>query len=623
MAVGAYPDIADYGFIGDCHAAALVSRDGSIDWCCMPRFDSASLFGRLLGWERGGYCQIAPVGDGYQATRSYQDDSLVLTTRWSTGTDELRLTDFFSMREGGAREPRRRLVRVLDCLQGSAVVHIAVVPRFDYGSIAPWIQRVNKRTCRAVGGADALIITSDAELEPADQHALAATVQIQAGTRLRLALTWFLPALMYRHAPLSPSADELDGELEETLAWWHDWAKAAQPCDKYTSEAKRSAIVLKALCNATTGAIVAAATTSLPEHIGGSRNWDYRYSWIRDSQFTVRSLGELGFDDEADAFRRFIERSAAGSAESLQIMYGLGGERRLAEWEIRELEGYRGSAPVRVGNAASEQLQLDMYGHLLDLAWRWHERGRSPDDDYWRFLVSLVDTAAARWQEPDRGIWEIRGEPQHFVHSKVMCWVALDRGIRLASQSFRQAPLARWDRVAKEIRDAVETEGYDQSGGHFVVAFGSQEVDAALLLLPEFEFVPYNDERMIRTVDVIAERLDEGGLVRRYRHPDGLRGKEGVFIACTFWLAECYARMGRMAEAEVVFLRASATANDLGLFSEEFDVTRRTALGNFPQGLTHLSHIAAAVALAGGVTGDQGQAGARVRASGGRPRPRR
>jgi GH15 family glucan-1,4-alpha-glucosidase len=604
MAVDAYPDIADYGFIGDCHSAALVSRHGSIDWCCMPRFDSGSAFGRLLGWDRGGFCQIAPVGDDFHSTRGYDGDSLVLTTQWSAGTSELRLTDFFSMRKGGAKEPRRRLVRILDCLEGGAAVRITVAPRFDYGSIAPWIHRVADRTYLALGGADALVITCDAELEQVGHHDLATTVQLEAGARLRLGLTWLPPEQADPEPPSPPTGEELDGELEETRAWWHEWAAAGQSGGKYDNEVMRSAIVLKALCNAATGAIVAAVTTSLPEHVGGSRNWDYRYSWIRDSQFTVRSLGELGFDEEADGFRRFIERSAAGSTESLQIMYGLGGERRLAEWEIRELEGYRGSGPVRVGNAASEQLQLDMYGHLLDLAWQWHVRGRSPDDDYWRFLFGLVDSAAARWREPDRGIWEIRGQPQHFVHSKVMCWVAVDRGIRLARECLREAPVRRWQKVAKEIREAVETEGYDHEGGHFVVAFGSGEVDAALLLLPEFQFVPYTDERMMRTVDVIAERLNEGGLIRRYRHRDGLPGKEGVFIACSFWLAECYARMGRMAEAEEVFLRASATANDLCLFSEEFDVTRRTALGNFPQGLTHLSHIAAAVAIKGGVTGN-------------------
>jgi GH15 family glucan-1,4-alpha-glucosidase len=609
----AYPDIADYGFIGDCHSAALVSRAGSIDWCCLPRFDSGSSFGRLLDWKRGGYCEVRPDGEGYESSRRYENDSMVLTTEWRAGTDELRLTDFFSMHEGGAQHPRRRLVRMLDCQRGSPLVRIAVAPRFDYGSVAPWIHRAGERLHVAIGGADALVISCDVELADTGHHELETRVQLHTGDRVRLALTWYRPELVDPDVPVQPTGDDLDAELEETLEWWHDWAKKAHGGGSYEKEVLRSAIVLKALTNAPTGAIVAAATTSLPEDIGGSRNWDYRFSWIRDSQFTVRSLGELGLDAEADGFRRFLERSAAGSTESLQIMYALDGQRRLFEWEVPDLEGYRGSSPVRVGNAASEQLQLDMYGHLLDLAWRWHIRGQSPDDDYWRFLLRVVDVAAERWREPDRGIWEIRGEPQHFVHSKVMCWVALDRGLRLARDCLRQAPQQRWAKAKKDIREAVETQGWSEQDGHFVVAFGTREVDAALLLLPAFEFVPYTDERMVKTVDAVAAKLDRGGLLCRYLQDDGLPGQEGVFIACSFWLAECYARMGRMPEAHDVFQRASATANDLGLFSEEFDVTHRAALGNFPQGLTHLSHIAAAAALAG--------EGLSPRA-GGSPRPR-
>jgi GH15 family glucan-1,4-alpha-glucosidase len=568
----------------------------------MPRFDSSSIFGRLVGWERGGYCQIAPVGRAYQTSRHYEGDSLVLATEWTDGTNEIRLTDFFSMREGGGADPRRRLVRILDCVRGDCEVDVAVVPRFDYGSVAPLIHRAGERLCVAIGGADALVVAGDIRFDEVGRHDLAGKLRVTAGVRFRLSLTWYPPEQIDPACPTPPSAEELDAELEETLAWWHGWASRGQGGGAYAKEALRSAIVLKALSNAPTGAIVAAPTTSLPEDVGGSRNWDYRYSWIRDAQFTVRSLGELGFDEEADGFRRFLQRSSAGSADALQVMFGVGGERRLFEWEVPGLEGYRGSKPVRVGNAASEQLQLDMYGHLLELAWQWHQRGQSPDEDYWRFLCSLVDAAVDHWSEPDRGIWEVRGEPRHFVHSKVMCWVAVDRGLRLAAECGRPAPVSRWQNVAQEIRDAVETHGMDASGDHFVVAFGADDVDAALLLVPDFDFVSYDDPRMVRTVEVIAKELDEGGLLRRYRADDGLPGHEGAFIPCTFWLAECYARMGRMAEAEAAFQRASATANDLGLFSEEFAVGRASAVGNFPQGLTHLSHIASAVALAGGAT---------------------
>jgi GH15 family glucan-1,4-alpha-glucosidase len=343
--------------------------------------------------------------------------------------------------------------------------------------------------------------------------------------------------------------------------------------------------------------VAAAATTSLPERIGGSRNWDYRYTWIRDSAFTVRSLAELGFHAEADGFRRFVERSAAGSAEDLQVIYGLGGERRLDETELRHLEGYRRSRPVRLGNGAARQTQLDVYGHLLLLAYRWHQRGDSPDDDYWRFLVELVEAAATRWSEPDRGIWEMRGEPQHFVHSKAMCWSALEVGIRLAKECSRRAPTRRWAKARDECRRAIERHGYDRKRGVFVQAFDRPALDAALLLLPEAEFVEPTDARMVRTVDAIREELDEGGLLVRYRGADGLRGREGAFLACTFWLVECLARQGRAEEAREVFDRAASTGNDVGLFSEEYDPKAKQMLGNFPQGLTHLSHIAAALAL--------------------------
>ncbi len=355
----------------------------------------------------------------------------------------------------------------------------------------------------------------------------------------------------------------------------------------------RSALVVKALMNDRTGAVAAAPTTSLPESPGGDMNWDYRYSWIRDSFFSVRSLTDLGFEEAADRFRRFVERSAAGSARKLQIMYGVGGERRLTEETLDHLEGYRGARPVRVGNAASGQLQLDVYGELLELAWRW--RGNSPDDDYWRFLLELVDAAADRWCEPDQGLWELRGDPKHFVHSKVMCWAALDRGLRLAEECMRKAPERRWKKAREEIRERIESEGYDADRGVFIQAFGHKDLDAALLLLPRVDFVDYRDERMVRTVDAVREDLDDDGLLKRYRDESV---REGAFLACSFWLAECLARQGRVEDARVVFDRTLATSNDLDLFSEEYDTQKGELLGNFPQGLTHLSHISAAVAIA-------------------------
>ena len=357
-------------------------------------------------------------------------------------------------------------------------------------------------------------------------------------------------------------------------------------------------MVLKGLTNAPTGAIIAAPTTSLPEALGGHRNWDYRFSWIRDSAFALRSLGELGFDAEVDGFRRFVERSAAGNEEDLQIVFGPGGERRLVEIEIEELEGYHRSKPVRVGNGAYTQKQHDVYGELLGLSWRWHERGQSPEDDYWRFLVDLVNAAADVWRTRDPGLWELREDPQHFVHSKVMCWAALEWGVKLAKESERRAPTRRWTQVRDEIRKAVESRGYDKRRGVFIRAFGQRAMDGALLLLPNVGFVDWQDERMVRTTQAVWEELGEEDLIWRYKVDDGMQSEEGAFIACTFWLAECLARQGQVEDARRVFDRAVSTANDLGLYSEEFDPSRGTMLGNFPQGLSHLSHISAAVALA-------------------------
>lgn len=600
-AQGPYPPISDYALIGDCHAAALVSRSGSIDWCCLPRFDQGSCFGRLLDWQKGGYCSITAAGDGQHSFRRYVDDTLVLETSLRTNGGEARLFDCFTMREGGKLAPYLQLLRIVEGVRGKVDLNLHISPRFDYGALCPWIRHDGVRLYSAIGGDDALVIYSDAELKLDGRHDLTARFTIRAGERFRTTITYADPAAIDRERPTLLEDSEIDARLDSTLAWWRNWSSQASLEGPDGPGALRSAITLKALTNAPTGAIVAAVTTSLPEQLGGERNWDYRYSWIRDSALSVRSLADIGCAAEADAFRRFIQRSAAGAAESLQIMYGPGGERTLTEIELPHLEGYRGSRPVRVGNGAANQTQLDAYGELLDLTWRWFERGHSIDDDYWRFLLDLVDMAAERWQEADRGIWEIRGQPQHFVHSKVYCWAALDRGIRLAEASLRQAPLRRWKAVRKEIRDTIERDGYDSERGIFVQAFGSKALDAALLLLPSVDFIAYDDERMVRTTEAIRQELMHEGLLLRYRvekTDDGLAGGEGVFLACSFWLVECLAHQGRVEEARSLFDHISATSNDLGLFAEEWDPRTCEMLGNFPQGLSHLSHIAAAVAIA-------------------------
>lgn len=593
-----YPPIADYALIGDCHSAALVSRSGSIDWCCLPRFDSDSVFGRLLDWDKGGHLSVTPVG-AYTVRREYLDRSLVLATTVASIAGEMRLLDFFAMRSGGRTHPRRELVRLLEGIRGRMRLTVQVSPRFDFGEVKPWIFRRTDGAYAAVGSNKALLIFGNIDLQLDGEHDLRASIEIGAGERRHLGLRFVAP----EHVDEAPSPTyataELDAHLEETQQWWRAWAEKLRTPAVHGAAVVRSAIVLKALSHAPTGAIVAAVTTSLPERIGGERNWDYRYSWLRDSIFTVHSLGTLGCAAEADGFRRFVQRSAAGNADELQVLYGVDGKRRQVEVDLNPLQGWRGSRPVRVGNAAYRQFQLDMFGLLLELAWRWSSRGNSPDPQYWSFLVEIVEATIGRWAEPDRGFWEIRGPPRHFVHSKVMCWAALNRGVQLARRHGLRAPLERWTKVRDDIRAAVELHGVDRQRDVFVESFGSTATDAALLLLPDVEFVAYDDPRMIRTTDLIRRELEHDGLLLRYRTDDGLTGTEGVFLACSFWLAECLARQGRLEEAVEVFDRAAGCANDLGLFSEEFEPGGGELLGNFPQGLTHLAHIAAALAVEG------------------------
>ncbi|MEO8248057.1 MAG: glycoside hydrolase family 15 protein [Burkholderiales bacterium] len=592
-----YLPIGDYALIGDCHSAALISRGGSIDWCCLPRFDSDSCFARILDRDRGGHFLIAPEQPA-QSRRRYAPGSMVLETTFESEQGEVRLTDFFAMRAGGARFPRRELVRVIEGVRGSMRIKVEIAPRLDFGDVKPWIYGVGNDDFVAAGSDTGLLFSGDAPLELVDRHNLRAHVTLRAGERRYVSMQFISPAELQDASAKLPKRGELKEHLEETLAWWREWGAKILKHERPGACPGRSAIVLKALTYAPTGAIIAAPTTSLPEHEGGERNWDYRFSWIRDSVFTARALSMLGLASEADGFRRFIMRSAAGSAEQLQVLYGIDGKRRLTEIEIDHLEGWRGSKPVRIGNGAESQFQADMYGLLLELAWRFSARGNPLDDEYWGFLVSLVEAAIEKWPQPDSGIWEVRGDPQHFVHSKVMCWAAVNRGIELAEKHSLVAPLAEWRRARDEIRTAIEQKGIDPLGDYFVAAFESTHMDAALLLLPEVDFIAYDDPRMIRTVDAVRRELDVNGLVLRYcGTDDGLAGQEGVFLPCTFWLAECLARAGRVKEARAVFDRVCGCANELGLFPEEFDTHKGEMLGNFPQGLTHLAHIAAALSI--------------------------
>jgi len=592
-----YPAIGDYAFISDCHSVALISKSTSIDWCCMPRIDSSSCFGRILDWQNGGYCRIWPTGS-YRTERRYRRNSLILETTFHTDSGKARLTDCFTMREGGEHHPHRQILRVLEGIEGEVEFQCVIEPRFDYGVIKPWIRNLESNRLTAIGGSDGLLITGDMNFDRSGRHSCRTSCTIKSGARKHLSIAHRPPEALDEILEDIPETGELDRRLDETIEWWRNWSSKSEYDGRYAEEARLSAVVLKGLCNAPTGAIAAAATTSLPEELHGTRNWDYRFSWIRDSVFTLRSLNELGYNSEADGFRRFVERSAAGSAEEIQILYGVGGERRLHETIIDKLEGYRGTRPVRVGNAAVDQEQFDIYGELLDLTWRWHQLGNSPDQDYWEFVSGLANRAIGIWEKPDCGLWEFRSDLRHFVLSKAMCWVALDRAIRLAEDLNLDYPKERWQDARRAIRERVMESGVDKERGVFIQAFDHPISDASLLLLPVFGFVEFDDEIMVKTTEAIRKDLQEDGLIRRYPSgSDGLDGGEGSFIACTFWLVECLAAQGKVDEALKYFEGAAATANDLGLFSEEFDPGKSEMLGNFPQGLTHLSHIAAIVAL--------------------------
>jgi len=597
MAEGPYPPIADYGLIGDGQSAALVSRGGSIDWCCLPRFDSGTCFGRLLDWERGGYFSIAPVKGSREASvhRSYQGDTLVLETRFRVEGGEAMVIDCMAMSRKGPTGTGPQILRVIEGVRGSVEFDVEIVPRYDYGEIDSWIRRHAANVYSATGGDDGLVISGDPEFG-AEEHVVRARINVRAGERVRVAAAYADPASIEAYEPTAPQPDQLDRALEDTIAFWQRWVSKLSAGSQEQAETARSALTLKALIYDRTGALVAAPSCSLPESAGGERNFDYRYSWIRDSTLAARSLGDLGCDEEADAFRRFIERSAAGNAEDLQIMYGVAGERRQEEIDLG-LEGYRGAKPVRIGNEASKQTQLDVLGQLIEQSWRWYERGHEPDDDYWKFIVDLANAAAERWREKDRGIWEWRAAPKHFTHSKALCWVALDKALKLARACMRKAPERRWREARDEIREAIERRGYEKKRGIFVQAFDGHELDAALLRLPMVGFIDYEDDRMVRTADAIRDQLDADGLIYRHRSKDGLKGREGAFLPASFWLAEVLAHQHRLEEAHVVFDRAVATGNGLGLFSEEYDPKAQEMLGNFPQALTHLSHIEAALAL--------------------------
>jgi GH15 family glucan-1,4-alpha-glucosidase len=592
--------IAEYALLSDCRSAALVSKDGSVDWLCFPRFDSPSVFGRLLD-ARAGHWSIRPIGDA-EATRRYVEDTMVLETTFRTATGTVVLVDALAVgrnelgHELGAGAPSV-LMRRVSGVTGDVELELEYAPRPEYGLIYPVLNPVDGGVT-ARGGADVLALSSPVPVE-IDELVARARFTVRGGEAIAFALGH---ATSSQERPGLWSQDEIAGRLDDTKRAWHTWSELHQSYDGPWEElVHHSGRVLYALTYFPTGAICAAPTTSLPETAGGSRNWDYRFSWVRDASFTLQALWVAACPDEADKFFDFMASAAASQVRrgtDLQIMFGIGGERDLTERELPHLTGWRDSAPVRVGNGAWSQRQLDVYGELLDAASRLPDQLRRLEAPTKEFLADLADTAAARWQEQDQGIWEIRGEPRDFLYSKLMCWVALDRAIGLADQLDAQDRVDGWKHTREEIAAAILARGWNDEAGAFTQSFGSDDLDASNLMMPIVGFLPADDPRMLATINATAERLtDDRGLVYRYLAHDGLEGEEGTFLLCTFWLAEALALAGEIDRARETFERAIAYANDVGLLAEEVDAETGELLGNFPQAFSHIGLVNAAWAI--------------------------
>ncbi|MCX3290918.1 glycoside hydrolase family 15 protein [Streptomyces sp. NEAU-H22] len=588
-----HPSIEDYALIGDEQTAALVGTDGSVDWLCLPRFDSAACFARMLGDDDNGYWRIAPVGADRCTRRAYRRDTLVLDTEWETEQGSVRVTDLMPQRD---RAPD--LVRVVEGLDGEVTLHSVLKLRFDYGSIIPWVRRADGHRV-AVAGPDSTWLRSEPEVTSwGEDYGTHAEFTVKKGEKVAFVLTWH-PS----HEPRPPLVDPYDA-LRHSVEDWRAWVSRCRYNGPYRDAVVRSLITLKALTYAPTGGIVAAPTTSLPEEPGGVRNWDYRYCWLRDSTLTLNALLAAGYQEEAEAWRNWLLRAVAGDPADLQIMYGVAGERRLPEFELPWLSGFAGSAPVRIGNDAVKQLQLDVYGEVMDSLSFARESGLSPQPDVWALQTALMDFLRTHWQQPDEGLWEVRGGRRQFVHSKVMVWVAADRAVRtLERHPELGGDLDGWRALRDEVHEEVCEKGYDAERNTFTQSYGSRELDAALLLIPRVGFLPPDDPRVIGTIDAVREELSRDGFVRRYStdggEVDGLPGGEGAFLVCSFWLADALYMTGRTKEARELFERLTGLANDVGLLSEEFDPVTGRHLGNFPQAFSHIGLVNTALALFG------------------------
>ena len=573
--------IEQYALIGDCHTAALVGSDGSIDWLCVPRFDSGACFAALLGGPEHGRWRIGPTGKVVAVRRSYRSDTLILDTEFETSEGSVRVTDFMP-----ASLTRFDVVRIIEGVTGGVDLSLELIVRFDYGSIVPWVRRIGE-VLLITAGPDTLELTGSIPVEGKGMKTVA-EFTVRAGER-----HWF--SLNYRasHLETLPPVDAFQ-ELEEVDKLWHKWSGRSKFKGRWRDPVVRSLITLKALQYRPTGGIIAAPTTSLPEQPGGVRNWDYRFCWLRDATYALNALLLAGYITEATLWREWLLRAVAGSPADLQIMYGVTGVRRLDEFEISWLPGYQGSRPVRVGNAASKQFQLDVFGEVMDTLHLARISGLDPEPAAWELQSALIEFLESHWQLPDDGIWEVRGPQKHFTHSKVMAWVAFDRVIKDAERDGLEAPLDRWKQVRDTIHAEVCAKGFDAQRGAFVQSYGSNHLDASLLLIPQVGFLPPDDPRVLGTISAIERELIFDGLVLRYSTGtgvDALPAGEGAFLPCSFWLADCYALTGRRAESEALFERLLALCNDVGLLAEEYDPRAKRMLGNFPQALTHMALV--------------------------------
>jgi GH15 family glucan-1,4-alpha-glucosidase len=573
--------IEDYGLIGDTRTAALVGRNGSIDWLCVPRFDSPAVFASLVGDRENGFWQIAPAGEVRSARRRYRENTLILETTFATAGGTVTLIDFMPVCES---DNRLDLIRMVRCDSGAVEMKAEIAWRFGYGKIIPWVKHT-AYGLRAIAGPDAVELRTPVRHKGRD-FVSEAKFTVTAGETIAFAFTWY-PS--HHPAPRDPQPDRM---LHATQEWWTDWSRGCSSAGRWGDAVTRSLITLKALTFAPTGGIVAAPTTSLPEALGGVRNWDYRFCWLRDATFTLYALLTAGYTAEAHAWREWLLRAIAGRPQEMQIMYGIAGERMLTERELGWLAGYERSRPVRFGNAAHQQFQLDVYGEVMDAMHVAQRHGVRLDADAWAVMQVLMDYLESVWQQPDEGIWEVRGPRRHFTHSKVMAWVGVDRAVKAVERFGMQGPVDKWRAIRATIHADVCRNGFDSGKNSFVQYYGAKELDAAVLMIPLVGFLPPTDPRVAGTVAAIGTELRSDGLVMRYSgagNVDGLPGTEGAFLPCTFWYADNLAMMGRQREAAEIFANLLSLANDLGLMAEEYDARAKRMVGNFPQAFTHVS----------------------------------